>query len=104
VDDFRAETPVIICSLFGSSPIGWRIMLCSVGVGTFTKPLTESRLRVCWLAGVLPACGGWSGGSGVQVAVHQGDGGRAFADGGGDTFDRSAAHVTGCEYPRQAGL
>src|SRR6516165_2526963 len=40
----------------------------------------------------------------AQVAVHQGDGGRAFANRGSDPLDRSAAHVTGCEHPGQAGL
>jgi hypothetical protein len=36
--------------------------------------------------------------------VDEGDGGRAFADGGSDPFDRSLAHVTGGEHPGQAGF
>jgi hypothetical protein len=40
----------------------------------------------------------------LQVAVHQGDGDRAFADGGGDPFDRSVARITGGEHSREAGL
>ena len=62
------------------------------------------------VAGVLasegvtgPAAAGAVGG-GLQVAVHQRDGGRAFADRGGDPFDRSAARVTGREHPGQARL
>src|SRR5262249_61524491 len=54
--------------------------------------------------GLLPARAGLCGGGGTQVLVHQGDGGGAFADGGGDPFDRSAAHVPGGEHPGQAGL
>jgi hypothetical protein len=50
-------------------------------------------------SGVLPARSGWCGGGGLQVAVHLGDGGRAFADGGGDPFDRSVAHVAGSKPP-----
>jgi hypothetical protein len=36
--------------------------------------------------------------------MYQGDGGGAFADRGGDAFDRSAAHVTSGEHAGQAGL
>jgi hypothetical protein len=63
------------------------ITLWSVGVGTFTGLLTESRSRVCWPAGHILVGRGWCGGGGVQVAVDQGDGGGAFADGGCDPFD-----------------
>jgi len=94
----------MICSIFGLLNCRMLITLWSVGEGTFTGPLTQSRSRVCWPAGPF---------SGRRRLVRRrrfagtgapGDGGRAFADGGGDPFDRSLAHVTGGEYPGQAGL
>ena len=94
----------MICSIVGLLTCRVAITLCPVGVGTLTRPLTESRSGVCWPVRGLPARGGWCGRGGLQVVVHQGDGGRAFADRGSDPFDRSLAHVTGCEHPGQAGL
>jgi hypothetical protein len=87
----------MICSISGLLTCRMAITLCSVGVGTFTGLLPESWPRVC-----RPVSAGGRGG--VQVAVHQRDGGRAFADGGCDPVDRSAAHVAGCEHPGQAGF
>lgn len=79
-------------------------MLCSVAVGTFARPLAEFWSWVCWLVRGLPIQGGWPGGGGVQVAVHQGDGSGAFADRRSNPFHRSLADVTGGEHPGQAGL
>ena len=59
---------------------------------------------VCWPVGRVTGAQGWCGGAGLQVAVDQGDGGGAFADRGGDPFDRSLADVAGGEYAGQAGL
>jgi len=80
------------------------IVLCSVGVGTSAKPLTKFWSWMCWPVLGLTIRGGWPGGGGVQVAVHQGNGGGAFADRRSDPFHRSLAHVTGGEHPGQAGL
>lgn len=54
--------------------------------------------------GDLTARGGWCCRHGLQVAVHRGDRGRAFANRGSDPFNRSPAHVTSREHPGQAGL
>src|SRR5215472_5530241 len=73
----------------------------------------QARSPGCWLSpdrgcagqrGPLLTDGGSCGGGGTQVAVHQGDGGGALADGGGDPFDRFVAHVPGGEHPGQAGF
>ena len=78
--------------------------MCSVGVGMFTGLLAVFWSWVCWPVRGLPRRGWRGGGGGVQVAVYQGDGGGAFADGGGDPFDRSVARVTGGEHSGQAGF
>jgi hypothetical protein len=85
------DRPGLMTGEQDGSTCGLAITLCSVGVGTVTRPLTESRSRVSWLVRGFPARGGWCGGGGLQVAVQQGDGGRAFAYRGSDPFDRSLA-------------
>jgi hypothetical protein len=74
-------------------------MLCSVAVGAFARLLAEFWSWVCWPVRGLPIRGGRPGGGGVQVAVHLGDGGGAFADRRSNPFHRSLAHVTGGERP-----
>src|SRR5690349_3347719 len=76
---FCVETLVITCSISGLLTCRVVIMLCSVGVGAFTRPLAVFWSWVCWQIRGLPTRGGWRGGSGLEVAVDQGDGGGAFA-------------------------
>src|SRR5215467_3267560 len=57
----------------------------------------------CWYPRALPRFRRWYRNT-FQVAVHERDSDRAFPHGGGDSFDRSVAHVTGGEHPGQARL
>src|SRR5512135_3262175 len=97
---------IMTCCILGLLTCRVASTLCSLGVSKVPRPSAESRWcaggvrrRGCWLVRVFPARG-----CSCQVAVYQGDGGGAFADRGCDPFDRSPAHVTGCEHPRQAGF
>src|SRR6516165_8865116 len=51
--DFGTGTPVLVCFISGLLTCGMVITLCSVGVGTVTGLLAESRSRVCWPAGCV---------------------------------------------------